>query len=107
MEFKGTFKKSSLIINAIVAALQMESRSAHLVLTTGNIISYDYTFEFLAEIGDALSQHDELRSLKHLLPTLMPPGTLGLKNKMIERLIQIIMLYQKSSSIIPQKSNHI
>jgi len=81
VEYQRPLKKIPIICEAISKALALEPRFKHLAVTTGNISSYDYTFEYMISIGKQLLEVLPYAP-QQSLATLMPPDSPHLMEKL-------------------------
>ncbi len=65
-------KRTSHVVEACTKAIMNDSSFSHIVLTTGNVGTYDYTCELFEEIGEGLKGLRRTKNVK-LTGTLMPP----------------------------------
>jgi hypothetical protein len=77
VEYPKTFKKLDVIQGGIQKALTSNKDLKYLAITSGNLISYDYTFDYFIDIGKKLTQLKEYVQLDQVLATLMPPDDLS------------------------------
>ncbi len=84
VEYPKALKDVPLICEAIQKAMALDERLSHIAVTSGNIRSYDYTFEYFISIGEKLLELGLDNQGGDVLATLMPPD----QPHLIERLSQ-------------------
>lgn len=73
VDYPKTFKSLDVIEESILSALKNEPRLRFIAITTGNIQSYDATFDYFSQIGLRLQKHSSFQKIEQVLATLMPP----------------------------------
>lgn len=85
VEFSKTFKSLDVIEKSIITALKSEERLRFIAITTGNIHSYDATFDYYIQIGERIQKTPLLQKAEQILATLMPPDDLSKINLLREK----------------------
>lgn len=76
VEFPKTFKNLEIIEDSILTALSSDPQIKHIAITTGNIHSYDATFDYFIQVGQRLQNAPAFTKVSDVLATLMPPKDL-------------------------------
>jgi hypothetical protein len=82
VEYAKAIKSPEIIAEAVNMVLEMENVIKHVALTSGNVKNYDFTSEFLCQIGEAIQKIPNFHQLQDILCTLMPPDNFELIRKM-------------------------
>jgi hypothetical protein len=100
VEYSKAMKSIPLMTDAIRKVVEVEKCIKHVAFTTGNIRTYDYTFQMLIDIGKNLKENRPIRSVKDVLATLMPPDNFelipALANTYFNKVYYALEVYEKN-----------